>query len=61
MRTPVVALIVSCGLYGVAVGQQSQPTPHNMAGCLQKTPDGKNFILTVNNRKTVEFSKPRLI
>jgi hypothetical protein len=28
-----------------------------MAGCLQKTPDGRNFMLTENNRKTVEFSK----
>ena len=60
MRTLRVALVltVSCGLCGVAVGQQSQPErPHNMTGCLQKTPDGKNFMLTRDNRKTVEFSK----
>jgi hypothetical protein len=59
MRTlrVVVVLIVSCGLCGVAVGQQLQPRPHNMTGCLQKTPDGKNFMLTQNNKKTVEFSK----
>jgi hypothetical protein len=59
MRTlrVVVVLIVSCGLCGIAVGQQLQPRPHNMTGCLQKTPDGKNFMLTVNNKKTVEFSK----
>jgi hypothetical protein len=59
MRTlrVVVVVIVSCGLCGVAVGQQLQPRPHNMTGCLQKTPDGKNFMLTENNRKTVEFSK----
>ena len=54
----VAVLIVSCGLCGTAAGQQSQPPrPHNMAGCLQKTPDGKNFMLTENNKKTVEFSK----
>ena len=59
MRTlrVVVVLIVSCGLSGIAVGQQLQPRPHNMTGCLQKTPDGKNFMLTENNKKTVEFSK----
>ena len=59
MRTPrvVVGLILSCGLCGVAVGQQLQPRPHNMTGCLQKTPDGNNFMLTANNKKTVEFSK----
>ena len=61
MRTlrVVVTLIVSCGLCGsAAVGQQLQPPrPHNMTGCLQKTPDGKNFMLTENNKKTVEFSK----
>ena len=59
MRTlrVVAVLILSCGLCGVAVGQQLQPRPHNMTGCLQKTPDGKNFMLTVNNKKTVEFSK----
>jgi hypothetical protein len=54
----VAVLIVSSGFCGAAVGQQSQPIrPHNMTGCLQKTPDGKNFMLTENNRKTVEFSK----
>jgi hypothetical protein len=54
----VVALIVGCGLCGAAVAQQSEPPrPHNMTGCLQKTPDGKSFMLTENNRKTVEFSK----
>jgi hypothetical protein len=54
----VVVLIVSCGLCGAAIGQQSQPIrPHNMTGCLQKTPDGKSFMLTENNKKTVEFSK----
>ena len=53
----VVALIVGCGLCGAAVAQQSQPErPHNMSGCLQKTPDGKSFMLTRDNRKTVEFS-----
>ena len=59
MRTlrVVVGLILSCGLCGVAVGQQLQPRPHNMTGCLQKTPDGNNFMLTANNKKTVEFSK----
>ena len=60
MRTlrVVVVLIMSCGLGGVVVGQQLQPRrPHNMTGCLQKTPDGKNFMLTENNKKTVEFSK----
>ena len=59
MRTlrVVVGLILSCGLCGVAVGQQLQPRPHNMTGCLQKTPDGNNFMLTENNKKTVEFSK----
>ena len=61
MRTlrVVVTLIVSCGLCdSAAVGQQLQPPrPHNMTGCLQKTPDGKNFMLTENNKKTVEFSK----
>ena len=51
-------LIVSCGLCGAAASQQSQPErPHNMTGCLQKTPDGKAFMLTRDNRKTVEFSK----
>ena len=49
-------LIVGCGLYGTAVGQQQQAMPHNMAGCLQKTPDGKSFMLTVNGKKTVEFT-----
>ena len=54
----VVALIVGCGLCGAAVGQQSQPErPHNMSGCLQKTQDGKSFMLTRDNRKTVEFSR----
>ena len=54
----VAVLIVSCGLCGTAVGQQPQPErPHNMTGCLQKTQDGKNFMLTRDNRKTVEFSK----
>jgi hypothetical protein len=54
----VVALIVGCGLCGTAVGQQSQPErPHNMSGCLQKTQDGKSFMLTRDNRKTVEFSR----
>ena len=61
MRTlrVVAALIVSCGLCGgAAVGQQLEPPrPHNMTGCLQKTSDGKNFMLTVNNKKTVELSK----
>jgi hypothetical protein len=59
MRTlrVVAVLILSCGLCGVAVGQQLQPRPHNMTGCLQKTPDGNNFMLTENNKKTVEFSK----
>jgi hypothetical protein len=60
MRTLQVAvvLIVSCGLGAAAAGQQSQPIrPHNMTGCLQKTPDGRNFMLTENNKKTVEFSK----
>lgn len=53
----VVALIVSCGLGGAAAGQQSQPErPHNMTGCLQKTADGRSFMLTRDNRKTVEFS-----
>jgi hypothetical protein len=59
MRTlrVVAVLIVSIGLCGAAAGQQSQPPrPHNMAGCLQKTPDGRNFMLTENNKKTVEFS-----
>ena len=51
-------LIVSCGLCGAAAGQQSQPEkPHNMTGCLQKTPDGKRFMLTRDSRKTVEFSR----
>jgi hypothetical protein len=51
------ALIVSCGLCGVAAGQQSQPErPHNMTGCLQKTQDGRSFMLTRDGRKTVEFS-----
>jgi len=54
----VVALIVSSGLCGAAAGQQSEPErPHNMTGCLQKTPDGKSFMLTRDNRKTVEFSR----
>jgi hypothetical protein len=54
----VVAVIVSCGLCGAAAGQQSQPErPHNMTGCLQKTQDGKSFMLTRDNRKTVEFSR----
>ena len=54
----VVVLIVGCGLCGTTVAQQLQPTrPHNMTGRLQKTPDGKNFMLTENNKKTVEFSK----
>ena len=54
----VVVLILSCGLCGGAAGQQSQPErPHNMTGCLQKTPDGRAFMLTRDNRKTVEFSK----
>jgi hypothetical protein len=60
MRTlrVVAVLIVSCGLGGAAAGQQSEPVrPHNMTGCLQKTPDGMSFMLTENNRKTVEFSK----
>jgi hypothetical protein len=54
----VVALIASCALFGAALSQQVQPPrPHNMKGCLQKTPDGKNFMLTENSKKTVEFSK----
>ena len=54
----VVALIVSCGLCGAAASQQSQPErPHNMTGCLQKTQDGTSFMLTRDNRKTVEFSR----
>ena len=54
----VVVLIVGCGLCGSAVGQQLRPAmPHNMVGCLQKTPDGKNFMLTENGKKTVEFTK----
>jgi hypothetical protein len=59
MRTlRVVVLIVTCGLCGAVVAQQAEPVrPHNMTGCLQKTPDGKNFMLTENNKKTVEFSK----
>ena len=60
MRTTLgiaMVLIAGCGLCGTAVGQQQPAMPHNMAGCLQKTPDGKNFMLTVNGRKTVEFSK----
>ena len=59
MRTlrVVVGLILSCGLCGAAVGQQVQPRPHNMTGCLQKTPDGNNFMLTENNKKTVEFQQ----
>jgi hypothetical protein len=28
-----------------------------MTGCLQKTQDGTSFMLTRDNRKTVEFSK----
>ena len=52
----IAVLIVGCGLIGA--GQQSQPEkPHNMTGCMKKTADGKNFMLTVNNRKTVEFSR----
>jgi len=57
MRTTLgiaVVLIVGCGLCGAAVGQQQ---PHNMAGCLQKTPDGKNFMLTENGKRTVEFTR----
>ena len=60
MRTTLgiaVVLIVGCGLCGTAVPQQQPAVPHNMAGCLQKTPDGKNFMLTENNKKTVEFGK----
>ena len=60
MRTTLgnaMALVVGCGLCGTAVGQQQPVMPHNMAGCLQKTPDGKNFMLTQNGRKTVEFTK----
>ena len=60
MRTTLgiaVVLIVGCGLCGTAVGQQQPAMPHNMAGCLQKTPDGKNFMLTVNGKRTVEFTK----
>ena len=54
----VAVLIVSYGLCGAAAGQQSQPErPHNMTGCLQKTQDGKSFMLTRDNRKTVEFSR----
>ena len=49
-------LIVGCGLCGTAVGQQPA-MPHKMAGCLQKTPDGKNFMLTENGKRTVEFTK----
>ena len=53
----VAALIVSCGLCGTAASQQSQPErPHNMTGCLQKTQDGKSFMLTKDGRKAVEFS-----
>jgi hypothetical protein len=60
MRTlrAVVVLIAGCGLCDAAAGQQPQPPrPHNMTGCLQKTPDGNNFMLTENDKKTVEFSK----
>ena len=49
-------LILGCGLCGTAVGQQPA-MPHKMAGCLQNTPDGKNFMLTVNSKRTVEFTK----
>lgn len=52
----VVALIVSCGLGGAAAGPSQPERPHNMTGCLQKTQDGKSFMLTRDNRKTVEFS-----
>jgi hypothetical protein len=53
----VAVVVVSCGLCGAAVSQQVQPRPHNMSGCLQKTPDGKSFMFTENSKKTVEFSK----
>ena len=60
MRTTLgiaMVLIVGCGVCGTAVGQQQQAMPHNMAGCLQKTPDGKNFMLTEKGKKTVEFTR----
>src|SRR5688500_16434833 len=54
----VAVVIVSCVICGAAAGQQSQPErPHNMSGCLQKTQDGKSFMLTMDNRKTVEVSR----
>jgi hypothetical protein len=58
MRTLIVVAvwIVGCGL--CIAGQQPQAEkPHNMTGCLQKTPDGKSFMLTVNDKKTVEFTR----
>jgi hypothetical protein len=58
MKTLIVAavLIVGCGL--CVAGQQPQAEkPHNMTGCLQKTPDGNSFMLTVNDKKTVEFTR----
>ena len=50
------ALLVSAGL-GVANQQAQAEKPHNMSGCLKKTPDGKSFMLTVKDKKTVEFSR----
>src|SRR5438128_1889080 len=58
MRTLIVVpvLMLVCGL--CIAGQQTQAEkPHNMTGCLRKTPDGKSFMLTVNDKKTVEFTR----
>jgi hypothetical protein len=58
MRTFIAVAILMVG-WGLRVaGQQPQTEkPHNMTGCLQKTPDGKSFMLTVNDKKTVEFTR----
>ena len=58
MRTFIVVAILMGGCGLCVAGQQPQAEkPHNMTGCLQKTPDGKSFMLTVKDKKTVEFTK----
>jgi len=52
----VAGLMVACGL-GIEAQQPQAEKPHNMTGCLQKTPDGNSFMLTVNDKKTVQFTK----
>jgi hypothetical protein len=55
MRTFVAVAVALAGT--LTAGAQQAAKPHNMTGCLQKTSDGKSFMLMVKGKKTVEFTK----